>query len=102
MTSRLPADKEIAVLQVLREGPREMYGLEIVKASGGQLGRAAIYITLARMLEKGYIQSRTPAQDSHPGLPRPRYKLTAVGERALKAAEKVREIMEPGLVRMAL
>jgi PadR family transcriptional regulator PadR len=102
MANRLPADKEIAVLQVLRDGPAEMYGLEIVKASGGQLGRAAIYITLARMVEKGFISFRTPAQDSHPGLPRPRYKLTALGERALRAAETARDMMEPGFVRMAL
>lgn len=93
MATRLPADKELVILRLLRDGSREMYGLEIVKASDGQLGRAAIYITLARMEEKGYLKSRTPSKDSHPGLPRPRYKITALGDQALTAAEAAREMM---------
>ena len=93
MATRLPADKELVILRLLRDGSREMYGLEIVKASDGQLGRAAIYVTLARMEEKEYLKSRTPSEDSHPGLPRPRYKITALGDQALTAAEAAREMM---------
>jgi len=88
------------VLRLLRDGPREMYGLEIVNASGGELGRAAIYVTLARMEEKGFIKSRTPAEDSHPGLPRPHYKLTALGERALLAMEAAQEAMGAAVMRV--
>lgn len=99
MTTRLPANKELVVLRLLRDGPGEMYGLEIAKASDGELGRAAIYVTLARMEEKGYIKSRTPSKDSHPGLPRPRYKITALGEQALRAAEVAQAMLRPRLAR---
>jgi DNA-binding PadR family transcriptional regulator len=99
MRYRLPSEKELVVLGLLRDGPREMYGLEIVNASSGKLGRAAIYITLARMEEKGYIKSRTPVEDSHPGLPRPRYKITALGERALQAANAAQGLLRSGIVR---
>lgn len=93
MPPRLPSDKEHLVLRLLQDGPGEMYGLEIVKASAGELGRAAIYVTLARMEEKGYLKSRIPAGDSHPGLPRPRYQLTALGQQALRAADAARIIL---------
>jgi DNA-binding PadR family transcriptional regulator len=76
-----------------------MYGLELVKASGGRLGRAGVYVTLARMEAKGFIRSRTPPAEDHPGLPRPRYKLTALGERALRAADAWRDAMGPGFAR---
>jgi len=94
MRARLPSDKELVVLRLLRDAASaEMYGLELVKASGGELGRAAIYVTLARMEEKGYLRSRTPSGDDHPGLPRPRYRMTALGEKVLRAAEAAREVL---------
>lgn len=99
MATRLPAGKELVALRLLRDGPGEMYGLEIVKASDGQLGRAAIYVILARMEEKGYIKSRTPSEDNHPGLPRPRYKITALGEQALNAADAAERMLGLTLVR---
>jgi DNA-binding PadR family transcriptional regulator len=76
-----------------------MYGLELVKASDGELGQAAVYVTLARMEAKGFIRSRTPPNDDHPGLPRPRYKITALGERALRAAEAAQVVMRIGAAR---
>jgi DNA-binding PadR family transcriptional regulator len=39
------------------------------------------------MEEKGFIRSRVQRESNHPGLPRPRYTVTALGERALQAAE---------------
>jgi DNA-binding PadR family transcriptional regulator len=89
MECRLPSSKELLVLRLLRDhAVSPMYGLELVKASDGGLGRASIYVVLARMEEKGYLKSSTPKGDSeHPGLPRPRYRITALGERALKGAE---------------
>lgn len=90
---RLPSGKELLTLQLLRDGGPEMYGLELVKASGGKLGRAGIYVTLARLEEKGFVKSHTPAAEDHPGLPRPRYKLTALGEKVLRAAEAASAVM---------
>jgi PadR family transcriptional regulator, regulatory protein PadR len=63
-----------------------MYGLEIVDASRGSIGRASIYVWLGRLQEKGFVRiAKTTA--SHPGMPRPIYKITGEGQRALAAAE---------------
>jgi DNA-binding PadR family transcriptional regulator len=99
---RLPSGKEFLALKLLRDGGSEMYGLELVKASGGKLGRAGVYVTLDRLEEKGFVKRRTPAAEDHPGLPRPRYKLTALGERVLRAAEAASEVMGATLAMEAL
>lgn len=83
---RLPSGNELRVLRLLRDGG-EQYGLELVEASGGKLGRAGIYVTLSRMEEKGFVKRAMPKPpELHPGMPRPRYSLTALGERAYRAA----------------
>jgi DNA-binding PadR family transcriptional regulator len=64
-----------------------MYGLEIVRASGEELSRGTVYTTLGRMEEKGFVRSRVRPGEDHTGLPRPRYTVTALGERVLQAAE---------------
>jgi DNA-binding PadR family transcriptional regulator len=89
MDFRLPSNKELLVLRLLRKrAASPMYGLELVKASKGELGRASIYVVLARMEDKGYLRSFTPRGESeHPGLPRPRYRIAALGEKALRGAE---------------
>lgn len=65
---------------------KEMYGLELVAASGSELKRGTVYVTLARMEEKGFISSRLddePPQSG--GLPRRLYSATSYG-RELHAA----------------
>lgn len=99
---RLPSGKELVALQLLRDGGPEMYGLELVKESGGKLGRAGVYVTLDRLEEKGFVSSRTPAREDHPGLPRPRYRLTALGEKVLRAAEAAIEVMGTTQARMGV
>jgi DNA-binding PadR family transcriptional regulator len=98
--TRLPSDKELVILRLLRDGSPERYGLELVNASDGALGRASIYVTLARMETKGFLRSRTPPKDDHPGLPRPRYKITALGEKVLRAAEAAQVVLGAGLARV--
>jgi len=73
-------------MQLLRDHPSGMYGLEIVDASSGKLKRGTVYVTLGRLEESGFVKSKAQRPD-HPGLPRPIYRLTAQGERALRAAE---------------
>lgn len=99
---RLPTGKELLALQLLRDHGAEMYGLEIVKASGGKIGRAGVYVTLTRLEDKGFVRSRTPAADHHSGLPRPRYKLTALGERVVDAAEAASEVLGATLAMEAI
>ena len=47
---------ESLVMELLRG--RERYGLELVDASGGTLKRGSVYVILARMEEKGFVDSR--------------------------------------------
>lgn len=84
---RLPSlsGKEGLILELLGRS-KEMYGLELVAASGGGLKRGTVYVTLARMEDKGFISSRL--DDDPPasgGMPRRLYTATAFG-RALQAA----------------
>ena len=87
MANPFAAETEILILRLLKNEPTGMYGLELVKASDSTLKRGTVYVTLGRMEEKGFIRSRVQRESNHPGLPRPRYTVTALGERALQAAE---------------
>ncbi len=62
----------------------EMYGLEMVTASGGRLKLGSVYVTLGRMESKGCIESRQESRRPNSrGLPRRLYKPTALGMRVL-------------------
>jgi PadR family transcriptional regulator, regulatory protein PadR len=87
MANHFPSGMELLVLRLLRDEPAGMYGLELVDVSGGSLKRGTVYITLGRMEEKGFVKSKTTAKPNHSGLPRPIYSITALGQRALDAAE---------------
>ncbi len=80
----LPA-KERLILQLLVSSG-SMFGLQLVEASGGQLKRGTVYVTLGRLEQKGFIESE---QELRPpgaiGLPRRIYRPTALGMRVLKA-----------------
>lgn len=78
---------ELLVLGLLREEPRGIYGLELVKISNGKLARGTVYVLLGRLEEKGFVRSSVKERPTHPGLPRPQYTLTALGMRVLAAAE---------------
>ena len=36
----------------------ELFGLQMVDLSAGRLKRGTVYVTLGRMVEKGYLESR--------------------------------------------
>ena len=64
----------------------ETFGLGLVQRSNGALKRGTVYVTLGRMQEKGYLESRTEAlPPGAMGLPRRFYRPTALGLRVLKA-----------------
>ena len=77
--------KEQTILELLAsEGP--MYGLQIVERSGGALKRGTVYVTLGRMEAKAFVESEEqPPPPGGIGLPRRIYRLTALGERMLRA-----------------
>lgn len=71
--------KESLILSMLVPGG-EMYGLEIVRESDGGIKRGTVYVTVNRMEEKGYVDSRKEEKDpTVPGLPRRLYKATGYG-----------------------
>lgn len=76
--------KEYQIMDLLRSGG-EMFGLEMVKASNGNLRRGTVYVTLSRMCEKGYLSSRAEESPNDPGMPRRMYRMTALGQQALRA-----------------
>ena len=92
--SRLPSMSSIEslVLELLRGGER--YGLELVEASGGKLKRGSVYVTLSRMEDKGFVESR---QEERPagaiGLPRRLYRATSYGLKVHDAYQLLREAL---------
>ncbi|MEQ9319195.1 MAG: PadR family transcriptional regulator [Polyangiaceae bacterium] len=75
------------ILQLLR-GAGPQYGLELVRASEGELKKGTVYVTLSRMCDKGLVSvERDDEAGEHPGMPRPRYRATADGLAALEAQQ---------------
>jgi DNA-binding PadR family transcriptional regulator len=87
MANPFAAETELMILRLLKDEPAGMYGLALVKESGEKLKRGTVYVTLGRLEEKGYVKSRTKENTTHPGIPRPIYKITGLGERVLAGAE---------------
>jgi PadR family transcriptional regulator PadR len=80
--------KERLILELLQEGER--YGLQLVEESEGRLKRGTVYVTLGRMEEKGYVESRLEeARAGQSGLPRRLYRPTGLGRRVLQAWEMI-------------
>lgn len=81
--TRLSATEHIILALLSRE--RELFGLQIVERSGGAVKRGTVYVTLGRMLDKGFVESRTePLLPGAIGLPRRLYRLTPYGVAVLK------------------
>ena len=79
------SSKERLILELL-VGREELYGLQLVDSSRRRLKRGTVYVTLARMEDKGYVISRRedPPPDAG-GLPRRLYAPTALGRTVLGA-----------------
>ena len=89
--------KEALILELLVQ-QKAMYGLELVAASGKRLKRGTVYVTLGRMEEKGYIESRLePAPPDAGGLPRRVYEPSAFGRRVLGAWTQMARRLMPEL-----
>ena len=83
---------ESLIVELLRD--RERYGLELIEASGGRLKRGTIYVTLARMEEKGFVVSRQEErQPGAIGLPRRMYQVTPYGLKVHDAYQLLREAL---------
>ena len=94
MHPRLPSmsPTESLVMELLRG--RERYGLELVDASGGALKRGSVYVTLARMEEQGFVDSRQEDRaHGASGLPRRLYRATPYGRKVHEAFSTLREAL---------
>lgn len=77
-----------------------MYGLQLVASSRGELKRGTVYVTLARMEEKGYVTSKLDAAPSGMGgLPRRLYAATPLGRRMFAAWTSGAKRLVPELAR---
>ena len=83
---------ESLVMELLRG--RERYGLELVDASNGALKRGSVYVILARMEEKGFVDSRQEDQESGlSGTPRRLYRATPYGRKVHGAFALLRDAL---------
>jgi PadR family transcriptional regulator PadR len=90
--------KEFLILQML-VSRGEMFGLAMVEESEGELKRGTIYVTLQRMGDKGYIESREePRSMPEIGIPRRKYWATGLGERVYQTNLKALEFFNSDFV----
>jgi DNA-binding PadR family transcriptional regulator len=81
---RLSATERLILELLAAEG--ELFGLQMVELSRGRLKRGTVYVTLGRMQDKGYLESRQEAlPDGAIGLPRRLYRPTGYALRVLDA-----------------
>jgi DNA-binding PadR family transcriptional regulator len=81
---RLSRTEHVILDLLISEG--ELFGLQLVERSGGAVKRGTVYVTLGRMQDKRYVESRTePASPGAIGLPRRLYRPTAYGVGVFKA-----------------
>lgn len=86
--------KETLILEMLIGAGRELYGLEMVEASGSALKRGTIYVTLQRMQEKGLVDSKPEARTAPEiGIPRRLYRASGYGQRVYQAYQTARSIL---------
>jgi PadR family transcriptional regulator len=95
---RLPkfSAAERLIVELLAEH-EELFGLRMVELSGGRLKRGTVYVTLGRMVEKGYLDSRQePLPAGAIGLPRRLYRPTGLAMRILAAWKTAEQIYLTG------
>jgi DNA-binding PadR family transcriptional regulator len=74
--------RELLIMEILVADPaRELYGLELVRESDNRLKQGTVYVTLSRLENKGFIESRENKQPNISGLPRKLYRVTGYGRR---------------------
>ena len=79
----LPATERL-ILELLVTSGKEMFGLELIEASGRRLKRGTIYVTLQGMSKKKLVESREEARPAPEiGIPRRLYTASGFGARVL-------------------
>jgi PadR family transcriptional regulator, regulatory protein PadR len=94
MSMKLPSISatESLILDLLE--PRERFGLELIAQSDGRLKRGSVYVTLARMEAKGFVESRQEDRAAGAiGLPRRLYTPTPYGLKVRDAYRLLRDAL---------
>ena len=94
MSAALPSisGTESQVLDLLQDG--ELFGLQLVEHSRGTLKRGSVYVLLARMEAKGFVDSRQEErQPGAIGLPRRLYRATDYGLKVRDAYRLLRQAL---------
>ena len=92
--TRLPSISitESLLLDLLES--RERFGLDLVAASDGRVKRRSVYVLLARMEAKGFVESRQEERTADAaGLPRRLYRATTYGLKVRDAYRILREAL---------
>lgn len=98
MLQTLSEKEQLILAMLLDNGIREMFGLEMVEASKGELKRGTIYVTLQRMEEKGLVESRMEERTAPEiGIPRRLYKVTGYGQRLFEAYQLAMRTLALGI-----
>lgn len=79
---RLSPKEALALDLLITHG--EMYGLQMVEESS-ELKRGTVYVLLARMADKGYVDSRQVKVEGSAGMPKRMFRATGLGQRMLHA-----------------
>jgi DNA-binding PadR family transcriptional regulator len=88
---------ERVILELLA-AHEEMFGLQMVESSEGRLKRGTVYVTLGRMVEKGFLESRQePLPEGAIGLPRRLYRPTGLAMRVLAAWQAAERMYRTGI-----
>src|ERR671912_2855854 len=96
MLPRLSAAERLILDLLVDNG--ELFGLQLVERSDGRLKRGTVYVTLGRMHEKGYLDSRQePLPAGAIGLPRRLYRPTGLALRILAAWKAAQQIYITGI-----
>ncbi len=91
---RFPSISAIEFLLLDLLGQRERYGLQLVDASAGKVKLGTVYVTLARMEAKGFVESRQEErQAGATGMPRRLYRATDYGLKVYEAYGLLREAL---------
>jgi PadR family transcriptional regulator, regulatory protein PadR len=93
--------EQLVLLSILRLG-EEAYGVtigrELEERAGRTVARGALYTTLDRLEEKGFVRWKlAPGSDARGRVPRRSYAVTARGVAALRASHSVLTRMWNGL-----
>ncbi|AUS41683.1 hypothetical protein CYD94_05265 [Ralstonia solanacearum] len=98
MTMDITKTEALVLQQLVAAAGSELYGLEMVKSSGGALKMGTIYVILGRLQDKGFVESRREElKDSNRAVPRRLYKITGTGRRVLQAYEAARAAYAAGM-----